>query len=107
VDADYAGNKVERRFITGFIGLLNGPIFWTSKRQACVTLSSTEAEYVAAANVCQEITWFRRLLNKLGFKQKMPTLYEDNQATIKMALSESVTLLCYKQSWAIDIHSYG
>lgn len=94
VDADYAGDKEGRRSITGFIGFLNGPVFWASKRQACVTLSSTESEYVAATSSCQEITWCRRLMNEIGFKQQTTVLLKDNQATIKLALSESVTRRC-------------
>ena len=46
VDSDHAGNPEDRRSVTGFLLYLNGgPIAWVSKRQPCVSLSSSEAEY--------------------------------------------------------------
>ena len=48
-DADYAGDTDTRRSTTGYILTLNnGPIAWCSRRQKSTTLSTTEAEYVAA-----------------------------------------------------------
>ena len=32
-------------------------ITWQSKKQSCVALSSTEAEYIALAGEAQEATW--------------------------------------------------
>ena len=94
VDADWAGDKIERKSVTGFVGFLNGPIFWCSKRQLSVALSSTEAEYVSASTACQEVAWCRQLLHQLGFEQTTTQIYEDNQATIALAISESVTRRC-------------
>jgi hypothetical protein len=49
VDADWRGAE-DRKSTTGYLFLLNNsPISWTSKKQQTVTLSFTEAEYVALA----------------------------------------------------------
>jgi hypothetical protein len=47
-DSDFAGEKDDRKSIIGYIIFVSGSeISWKSKSQPCVTLSSTEAEYVA------------------------------------------------------------
>lgn len=49
-DSDYAGDTDDRKSTSSHTNLLNfGAISWSSKKQQIVTLSSTEAEYVAAA----------------------------------------------------------
>lgn len=54
-DADFAGDIVTRRSTTGYIfHLANASITWSSQRQRMVTLSTTEAEYVAAAAAAKE-----------------------------------------------------
>lgn len=64
-DSDFAGNAVDRRSTSGFAFLFNGSIVaWSSRRQSCVALSTTEAEYVAAAEATKEAIWLRRLLNE-------------------------------------------
>ena len=48
-DSDYAGDDDTRRSTTGCIFLLNGgAINWASRLQACVALSTAEAELMAA-----------------------------------------------------------
>jgi hypothetical protein len=51
------------------IGRSNGPYVCKSAKLKMVCMSSTEAEYVALANVCREIVYQRKLLNSLGFPQ--------------------------------------
>jgi hypothetical protein len=47
-DADWAGCEVTRRSTSGLLVLFNGsPIYWRSRRQPIVTMSTTEAELVA------------------------------------------------------------
>ncbi|GKF13730.1 hypothetical protein Tco_0055192 [Tanacetum coccineum] len=52
-DSDYAGATLDRKSTTGgcqFLG--NRLISWQCKKQTVVATSTTEAEYVAAANYC-------------------------------------------------------
>ena len=66
-------------------------VTYYSKRQPCVALSSTEAEYVAISRAAQTVCWLRRLLDQLGFRQEQPTLlFEDNTSCISIAESEGL-----------------
>ena len=54
--------------------------------QKIVTLSTTEAEYVAAVSAGQQIMWLRNLLTEFGYEFKTPsTLHIDNQSAISVA----------------------
>eukprot|EP00961_Rhodomonas_salina_P197970 2671328-Rhodomonas_salina.1 len=56
VDSDYVADPDTRKSVTGYIiSMNNGPIAWKSKRQSCITLSSAEAEFVAASQCCVEV----------------------------------------------------
>lgn len=44
-------------------------ISWRNQIQTCVTLSTTEAEYVALASATQEATWLRRLMRDVQDEQ--------------------------------------
>ena len=55
------------------------------KKQATVSLSSTEAQYIAAAHATQEATWIHTFFSEIGHPLKKPiTLYVDNQSAIKL-----------------------
>eukprot|EP00961_Rhodomonas_salina_P249682 3375276-Rhodomonas_salina.1 len=57
----------------------SAPISWKAKRQDCVTLSSAEAEYIAASMCGQEVVYLRALLCWFGYEQMAPTVvWEDN-----------------------------
>lgn len=86
-DADWGGDLDDRHSTTGNIFLLSGgAISWLSKKQCVVSLSSTEAEYIALSTATQELVYLRRLLSDLGVQHDKPTvLMEDNQGTIALA----------------------
>jgi len=90
-DADW-GNSKDRKSTSGYLIEFGGAVSWGSRRQKCVALSSTESEYVAAAHTVQQVKWIRALLKDLGFPQDQPTtVFEDNQACIKMIENETET----------------
>jgi len=63
-----------------------GAVGWSSKRQTFVTLSSTEAEYVAAVEAGKEIMWMRSILEEFGYSQSLASsLMIDNQSGIDVA----------------------
>ena len=86
-DADYAGDTDTRRSTTGYVLILNGgPVAWGSRRQNCVSLSTTEAEYVAACENTKQIAWFREILKDIGIIQNNATpLFCDNQGAIHLS----------------------
>ena len=71
--------------------LAGATVSWKSKRQTVVTLSSTEAEYIALCSAAQEATWLRSLLESLGFtKSKATKLYEDNHGAIALTKNPKI-----------------
>jgi len=61
-------------------------VSWLSKKQPMVSLSTSEAEYVALSIATQEAVWLRKLFDDLQTNLKDPTVVmEDNQRTIAMA----------------------
>ena len=83
VDADFAGDIDSRKSTTKFVFTLSGTtISWASNIQTIVTLSTTEAKYVAATEARKEMIWLHGFLNELGKKQEMGILHSDNQSEI-------------------------
>ncbi|GJW87533.1 retrotransposon protein, putative, ty1-copia subclass [Tanacetum coccineum] len=63
VDSDYAKDPDKGRFITGYAFLVHGCIVsWKATLQHVVTLSTTEAEYMALTEAVKEAIWLRGLL---------------------------------------------
>ncbi len=84
-DADYAGDLDTRRSTTAYVFILHGgAITWLSKRQSTVAASTTEAEYIAAAETTKEALWLRVLLRDLGVSISTMKIYADNQSAIKL-----------------------
>ncbi|GJX40786.1 putative ribonuclease H-like domain-containing protein [Tanacetum coccineum] len=58
-DSDYAGSHGDRKSTTGGCQFLGRRLIsWQCKKQTIVATSSTEAEYVAAANCCGQVLRF-------------------------------------------------
>ena len=55
-------------------------ISWASNLQKIVTLSTTEAEYVAAIKAGKEMIWLHVFLIELGKKQEIGILHSDRQS---------------------------
>ena len=84
-DADYAGDQDTRRSTTGYLFTLNGgAISWSSRLQPTVAVSTTEAEYMAAAYAIKEALWLRILLHDLGHDISTITIQADSQSAIKL-----------------------
>lgn len=102
-DSDYAGCIETRRSTTGFIIMISGgPVSWCSKRQPIVSLSSTEAEYIAAAECLKECLYLKVYLSELIGKQVKISLSIDNQSAIQLIKTGSFS----KRSKHIDVRYY-
>jgi hypothetical protein len=87
-DADGASQE-HRHAVSGYAFLLDGgAVSWGSKKQELVTLSTTEAEYVAATHAAKEAIWLRRFVSEVFRPLVKPTvLHCDNQSAIALAQS--------------------
>uniref|UniRef100_A0AAV1TQS9 Reverse transcriptase Ty1/copia-type domain-containing protein n=1 Tax=Peronospora matthiolae TaxID=2874970 RepID=A0AAV1TQS9_9STRA len=88
-DADWAGDLTDRKSTSGYTFMLLGaPVSWGSKKQPSVSLSTSEAEYIALSLAIQEGKWIHRLLCEIvmAANEEGPELmiHEDNQSCIKM-----------------------
>jgi hypothetical protein len=91
VDSDFAGDKGNRRSITGYlIYLFDVPVAWKSKQQGGVTLSSSEAEYYAISEVAMELKFLKMILEFLDIELNgQMTVYVDNIGAIHLANNAS------------------
>ncbi|RVW60672.1 Retrovirus-related Pol polyprotein from transposon TNT 1-94 [Vitis vinifera] len=85
-DSNMAGDVDNRRPTLGYLMTFSGgAVFWQSRLQKSVALSTTEAEYIAAAEACKELLWMKRFIHELGFKQQRYVVYCDNQSVIHLS----------------------
>jgi hypothetical protein len=90
-DADFAGDKETRISVTGYIiYFMNVPICWRSRGQKGVTLSTTEAEYVACSEVVKEILFILYLLRHMKIEVELPIRVNvDNIGAIFLAENQN------------------
>ncbi|XP_021626939.1 secreted RxLR effector protein 161-like [Manihot esculenta] len=68
MDADWAGDRADRRSISGYFTFVGGNLVtWKSKKQKVVALSSAKAEFRGIAKGLAELLWIRKLMFELGF----------------------------------------
>ena len=102
-DSDWAGDKDSRKSSSGYITTFaGGAVSWQSKLQKCVALSTTEAEYIAATEACNEMLWMKNFLLELGVKQDKYIVLCDNQSAIHLAKNPSL----HSRSKHIDIRHH-
>ena len=81
-----AGDVDNRKSTSSYLMTFSGgAVSWQSRLQKCVALSTTEAEYIAAAEACKELLWMKRFMQELGFKQQHYVIYCDNQSAIHLS----------------------
>jgi hypothetical protein len=90
-DSDRAGDSETRISVTGFIlYLMNVPVCWRSKSQKGVTLSSSEAEYVAMSEAVKEVKFIYYLLRDIGIEVELPIIVKnDNGGAMFMTQNSS------------------
>ena len=80
-DADLRGCNLYRKSTSGGCQLLDGKLVsWKSKKQTCVAISTTEAQYVAAAACTLQIIWMQSQLRDYAINMKKIPLYCDSQS---------------------------
>lgn len=86
-DSDWAGNFDDSKSTSGFLFFLGNTAFtWSSKKQPIVTLSTCEAEYVAATSCVCHAIWLRSILKELHMALEEATeIFVDNKSAIDLA----------------------
>jgi hypothetical protein len=60
----------------------NNLVAWMSKKQAFISLSIAEAEYIATGSCCTRLLWMKTLLGDYGFSQDTMIINCDNTSAI-------------------------
>ncbi|KAM1366487.1 hypothetical protein ACFX2H_000047 [Malus domestica] len=88
-DADFQSDVDDRSSNSGYVFTLNGgAVSWKIKKQSVIADSTTEAEYVAAAEAGKEAFWMKKFITELGVVPTITspvTLYCDNSGAIAQA----------------------
>jgi hypothetical protein len=86
-DNDCGGSIDDRETTSGYtFHFETCMVSWASMKHPIVTLSSTEAEYVAATSATCQAIWMRRMIKYLLRKQYEPTtISSDNNSTIMLS----------------------
>ena len=90
VDADWATDPEDRASRTGVICYLGRTaVWWKSRKQQSIAVSTCEAEYMALFEGGKDVVWLRNLLCELGIccKNTATVVYHDNQSSIVWAES--------------------
>ena len=87
-DADYASKATDRRSVSGGATMCAGAcMYWFSRTQKCVALSTSEAEYVALGNTVNELLFLRQVCCFMIPVKAMPCfpVFEDNQGALQLS----------------------
>ncbi|GKC15756.1 integrase, catalytic region, zinc finger, CCHC-type containing protein [Tanacetum coccineum] len=75
-DADHAGCKDDCKSTSGGLQFLGeNLVSWSSKKQDCTVMSTTEAKYVSLFACCAQVIWMRTQLLDYGYKYKKIPMY--------------------------------
>jgi len=109
VDVDYAGEKIVRKFRTGFIVYLNcAPIYWYSKKQTSMETRSFGSEFVAMKHTCKYPHGLRFKLRMMGIPASDPCFVTgDNQLVLVNSSVPESTLRKKSNSVAYHFVHHG
>ncbi|KAJ9543964.1 hypothetical protein OSB04_023671 [Centaurea solstitialis] len=74
-DADHGGCQLDRKSTSGHSA-------GVQRKQHCVSTSTAEAEYVAAASCCSQVLWMRTQLRDYGYNFNHIPIYCDSKSAI-------------------------
>ena len=87
-DIDYASKATGRRSVLGGAIMCGGAsVCWFSRTRKCVTLSTSEAEYVALGYAVKELLFLRQVWRFMLPSKVMPCfpILKDNQGAVQLA----------------------
>ncbi|GJR22298.1 ribonuclease H-like domain-containing protein [Tanacetum coccineum] len=84
-DSDYGRASLDRKSTTGGCQFLGRRLISCQcKKQTIMANSTTEAEYVAAANCCGKVLWIQNQMMDYGFNFMNTKIHIDNESTISV-----------------------
>ncbi|GJT07576.1 retrovirus-related pol polyprotein from transposon TNT 1-94 [Tanacetum coccineum] len=85
-DSDYARCKDTFKSTSGGAQFLGKKLVsWSSKKQDCTALSTTEAEYVSLSACCAQVLWMRTQLTDYGFRFNKISIYCYSKSAIAIS----------------------
>jgi hypothetical protein len=82
-DSDWAVGHSTSGCVVYYCGVA---VFFSSKRQACIAMSSTEAEIIAASACALVLVFCAKLGGEMGMKfEKPPVLFVDNSGAVELS----------------------
>jgi hypothetical protein len=84
-------SQLHHQAISGYAFLIDGGVVsWSSWKQELITLSTAEAEYIAAMHAMKECIWLRCLIGEIFPRLiDQTTLFCDNQATLQLVTDDN------------------
>jgi len=84
-NSNYARCKVDRKSTSRTCHLLSSAlVFWHSKKQVCMALSTSEAEYLVVGSCCAKIPWMKQQIEDFGIFHDHIPLRCDNTSAINL-----------------------
>ena len=89
LDSSMGDNTDDQHSTSGYVYLLaGGAISWSSHKQKTIAQSTSEAEYMAMADVANQAAWYWKFLSELGYIVEDPIpLHGDNKGAVDLALN--------------------
>ena len=85
-DSDFVGCKIDRKSTSGTSHMLGSSLIsWHCKKQACVSLSTTEAKYITIGSCCAQTLWLRQQLSDFGILLNKIPINCDNTSAINLS----------------------
>ncbi|GKB38425.1 hypothetical protein Tco_0883367 [Tanacetum coccineum] len=108
VNADHAGCQDTRKSTPGSMQLLGDRLVsWSSKKQKCIAISSTKAEYIALSGCCAQILWMRLQLTDYGLEQVENGVVELYFVRTEYQLAYIFTKPLARERWEFLIKKLG
>lgn len=83
---DWVGSTDDRKSTSrGCFYVGNNLVAWMSNKQASMSLSTFEAEYIAAGSCCTQLLWMKTLLGDYEFSQDTMIIDCDNTSAINIS----------------------
>ena len=69
--------------------IAGGLVFWETKQQKIITISTIEAEYMAFTQATQQVLWFTKFFNEVSLLTATPVIIQpDNSESISNSTND-------------------